>query len=476
MATETPIYKLPYITPQDPARKYPQRHNEQADKTEEALVKVVGDATAAGTAAAQAAAGPAVALELDAADVVMGDDYRALRVVTSQEYAVPITDQDGYVAGGVLADGVWNFEKPVLIQGVPGTTLQPVTTHQGWAIPFVDEDGYVAGGIRADGTAVFYKLASGMASVLQMANEAIGYTRSDKTKVATQGDSLTNGYFGGSSGHTADAYPAKLQTLLGAGVSVSNISTSGWCVDEVAARTGALKLPLTVSGGSIPASGSVNATTPVAVGWGGASRGINGTLAGVPGKLTSPPLASSTYTFARTTAGVAVPVPAGTVFVPDYAGHLGETNIIFLGRNDVSLNVTGSESSVSEHIAAGVSRIVDAMTTNVKQALIVSVTTTVSEERGTARYATVTEANRILAEKYPSRFLDLRGYLVTQAIYDLGLTPTATDLAKMAADTLPPSIMDPGADGTGDGTHYSKATAALVAQQVFNYLTTREWV
>lgn len=427
-----------------------------------------GDSSEGTKEAARVAAREAVAVS----DVVQGDDPRALRLVEAQDYSIPFVDEGGYVSGGVQADGTFNMEKPPRVFGEAAVTMFPLNgPTDDWAIPFVDADGYVAGGIRKDGTAEFFKLkGGGGGSAVDIANEMIGFTRSSRKRVSCIGDSLTNGYFDGAGGKTADSYPTKLQALLGAGVEVFNLSTSGLAVDEVAIRVGAFPLPLTVAGGSIPASGDVAVTTSATIGWGIAS-GYNGSLAGVPGRLTRTEGSTKAFTFRRTTAGSAVPVSAGTVFVPDYAGHDKDTLVIFLGRNDVSQQITGGESSVVDHVVAGVTRIMEWASPTIKQVLVLGATTNTNEVSGTGGHATITAINQRLKERFSSRFFDMRRYLVDRAIYDLGITPTATDREKMAGDTLPPSIMDP-----GDSTHYSRGTAALVAAQVNEYLNTRGWV
>jgi len=399
-------------------------------------------------------------------------DPRLSRRVQFGDYAQPFADINGYVAGGVQNDGVWNFEKSPRVKGQQDVTMRPLNT-TGWAIPFADKDGYVAGGIRPDGTAEFLKLKlppGAVSDPLGDANLAAGYSRSSRYRVAAIGDSLTDGYFGGVANQDADSYPTKLQALMPAGVQVFNLGNSGYTVDEEAVRIGALPVPLTVTGGSIPTSGPVGVTTTAVIGWraSGTTRTIPGTLAGVPGTLTRT-TSDTAFTFTRTTPGSAVAVGGAPVFVPDMAGHSGDTAIILLGRNNVSFNVPGPDASIGEHVAKGIARIVNWLSPQIKHVLVVSATTTQAETSGTAGYNTIADINARLLAAYPTRFLDLRAYLVNQAIYDLGITPTTADTTAMAADTLPPSIMD-------DSTHWSKATAVLVAAQINNYLTTRGWV
>lgn len=389
-------------------------------------------------------------------------------------YTHVFADAGGYVAGGVTDSGEFNFEQPPTVMGAGATTLLPVDD-ENIAFAFTDKDGYSPFIIYRDGTV--WAAGLGSDTALANANEAVGFTKSIADEVACIGDSLTNGYFGGSSGHTADAYPAKLQALMPAGVTVYNVSTSGWCVDEVAVRIGAIPVPLTVAGGSIPASGAVEVTTTAVIGFRSLGNvvSIPGSLAGIPGTLRREN-SNTVFTFTRTTTGAATAVPAGTLFAPDQAGHSARTSVILLGRNDVSWGATGAEATVAEHIAAGVKRIVDWHSRQLKQVLVLSPTTSVNEERGSAGHTTVTTAGQLLQNMFGAKYFDLRRYLIEEAIYDLGITPTSTDLAKMSADTLPPSIMDPGSAGTGDAVHWSKATASLVAQKINEYFTAREWI
>lgn len=390
-------------------------------------------------------------------------------------YAIPFVDEDGGVAGGVHKTGYFNFELPPRTQGQSGVTFQPVMA-PGWWVAFTDADGYVAFGVKTDGTVVAPKLQGGGGgtggTALEHANTALGYTRTLRNKVTAIGDSLTEGFFGGLSGQTADAWPAKLQTLVGGSVTVTNLAASGLTVDEEAVRIGVIPVPLTVEGGQIPASGPVPVTTTAVIGWRalGINRSFSGSLAGIPGTLARKD-SDTVFTFTRTTAGTAVPVPAGTVWASALAGRNAETLVIMLGHNNVAYDIRGTDATVAAHVRKGIKRIVDWHSRDLKQVLFLSVTPKSYWLTGDDRHSTCLQINAELFEDYGPRYYNLHSYLVNRAIYDLGLTPTAEDLTAIAGNTLPPSIMDP-----GDTTHWSKATAALVGQRVHEYLTTRDWI
>lgn len=400
-------------------------------------------------------------------DVITGSDSRALRATESDVYAIPFSDEEGYIAGGFQIDGSFNTQLPMRVQGVD-VTATPITNDE-WAHVYTDDEGYVAFGIRKNGK-VHISAASDVKAV---ANTSIGYTRSDRTRVACIGDSLTNGYFDSGPGKTADAYPAKLQALVPSGVTVFNLGSSGWASDEVAAKLGALELRLSVKGGVIPATvTAVYVTSPADLRGLRADAAIyvQGSLGGVPGQFFRQANKPELY-FSRKTAGVATPVPDNTLFIPEHAGHDYDTSIVFLGRNDYNLSIVGGNNDVAEQTLTGVKRIVDWHSRDLKQVLVVSPTTNTGELRGTWGWQMITKAGRLLQEEFGPKYFDLRKYLIYQAIYDLGITPTAADVKNMEGDTLPPSIMD----GT-DTTHYSRATAALVAAQMNNQLRIREWI
>lgn len=389
-----------------------------------------------------------------------------ISTIPHPSYAVPVMDAAGYIAGGWLQDGTHNTEKAPRVMGATGVTAQPVQA-PGWAFVYADAEGRVAYGVRTDGTFVAHKGATADLDPAAIGSAIIGLTRSKRDAVIAVGDSLTAGHYEGSGNQYQDSYPAKLAEML-PGVTVTNAAQSGMTVDEEAIRMGAFPLPLTVTGGSIPASGPVGVTTPAVIGWRNpdAVRTFPGSLAGVPGDLSR--AADGSLTFTRGTPGSAVAVPAGTQWSTPYDDHHADTMLVMLGRNNVGQSATVPGKTVAEHVVDGIARIVDWHSRGLAQVLVLSVTTRTDETEGTGGHATVVAINDALSATYGPRYFDLRRYLVDQAIYDLGLTPTPEDLDAMDGDTLPPSIMD-------DSTHYTRETAELVAAQVHDYLTTRDW-
>lgn len=390
-----------------------------------------------------------------------------LRPADDTVYAIPLVDHDGHVAAGVQRDGRFNFESPPTVGGTTAT-FQPISA-PGYAFAFTDSQGNVAAGITTDGRFIAPAMDSQTASdSLSAANDWLGYTKTRTDAITTIGDSLTYGYFDGSPGPTSDSWPSVLAGLLGSSVTVTNLGRSGYTVDEEAIYVGAYPLPLTVSGGSIPASGSVTVSTTASIGWATPERTLTytGTLANVPGTLSR--AADGTLTFTRTATGNSTPVPAGEMFVSDKAGHDDEILTVLLGRNNISFGASGESSTMADHVVNGIRRIVDWQSRDMSKVLVLSVTNTQAETIGTAGHATVIEINDRLKDVYGPRFLDIRSPLVHDSLDALGISPTQEDLDAMAADAIPPSIM-------GDNTHWTKDGHEFVAGLINTWLTDRDW-
>ena len=325
----------------------------------------------------------------------------------------------------------------------------PIEAGTGWAHPFTDSAGRVAGGFTEGGV---FRLAQPLDAPRSVAS---------RTQVACIGDSLVRGYTGGTAWDLPDAWPAKLAELL-PGVDVVNAGSGGNTIDDARFRIGALRVYIEIKDGVIPPSGSVEAIVQQRIGL-DESRVNNywGVLAGVRGDLTR--TADGSWTFTRSNAGTAVPVQGKQLLVRDdlYPNH---TAILWMGRNDVTYAAKGAENDVIEHVLSSILSMVEHLRPAQKQFLVLSVVNQSNERPGSARYEQIVKINEGLAALFPGRYMDIRSWMVNQAIYDAGLTPTATDQEAMAADAPPPQIMD-------GGSHYIKAVAPLLAARFADFLT-----
>lgn len=242
--------------------------------------------------------------------------------------------------------------------------------------------------------------------------------------VAAWGDSLTFGNQGIDKGD----YPKQLQPLII--LPVVNEGVSGQTSTQIGVREGGVPTYATVAGGVIPASGGVTVTFPVGyepVTSEGPAGGTPGTIMGVHGLVT---LASTAFTFTRSTAGTAVNAPGSPRFVVDtpYAAYLP---VFWEGRNNY-LHGEQIKSDLADQVAsipAGQNYLVMSIINVDLQ----------NEWKGGVSYNIIVNLNQELAAIYGSHYLDIRGVLVDS--YDPALV---TDVSDFEHDDVPTSLHDIG--------------------------------
>lgn len=276
-----------------------------------------------------------------------------------------------------------------------------------------------------------------------------------ESTVACYGDSLTES--------TSNPWPPILATLTG--LTVVNRGISGQGAADIILRQGGLQPRLTLAA-DIPAE-----TTPVSVtvvdpadGWrtnGTGTFGFGGTLAGVPGTLIHN-LVDGTWTFTRTTAGSATPVPAGTPFVPGATQRNPTAHqILWAGRNNI-----GNLAIVRDLLGLAIERGIE---TQVRRYLVVGVTNGTTEGVGTTNYNRIIEHNRLLKARYGKFFYDIRRDFIDRGLSIAGITPTADDNTAIADDRPPASLM-------ADSLHPNAAGYQVVAQLIGEKLVDLGWV
>lgn len=393
-------------------------------------------------------------------------------LVTGYMYA--ITDEMDNILFGIRLDGTVEFGGGATVAGVPpagSVTVSMLAPDTLKRLPLPQADYGAKAGLGRNLHAP---------PLSDVAVRALVST----VDVVCWGDSMTDGW------PTSDftdratmAYPGVLDSLL-ANATVHNAGSTGQSADEIALRQGGLVLRVTVTGGEIPASGGVTVTVDSTIAWRldrGFSQnrdvsGVYGTLAGVPGRMTR---SSSTLTFTRTTAGSAVPVTGAQRFVSSEGeDNATRVQILFAGRNDIGYSSAAGD--IHDRVVNAYIAMVEKARLHIvrPRILIAGVLTASGEKTGSGNHTVITRINATLETLYPDYYArdtqgrDFRGYLVNQAIHDLGITPTATDLDRIAGDTLPPSIM---ASGGADSVHYSVDCAAEVAAWWKDRLVERGW-
>jgi lysophospholipase L1-like esterase len=238
--------------------------------------------------------------------------------------------------------------------------------------------------------------------------------------VAAWGDSLTSGF----DGITDEGdYPSLLQKLIV--LPVENLGVSGQTSTQIGVREGGIPAYVTVTGGSIPATG-VRVTFPTGyepVTLGGPAGGVTGSILGVHGTVT---LATGVYTFTPTASGSAASAPGSPQFVVD-TPHAGYLPVFWEGRNNPF-----AESQVLSDIAAQVATV-----PSKQDYLVMSIinTSTSSEWIGGSSYLAIISLNNQLANTYGSHYLDIRHVLVSS--YD---PAQITDVSDYQHDDVPTSL------------------------------------
>lgn len=260
------------------------------------------------------------------------------------------------------------------------------------------------------------------------------------------GDSLTEG--AGVSNRSL-IVPVTVARLMG-GRRYHNGGLGGNGSLGIAARAKAIPTLVTVSGDTLPATGSVQLTNVST--WllnGAGTRRLSVTIAGVPGILErinqpaggGPP---QPYVFIRSTPGEAVHVAPGTPLGLDNGDMAKWTTIIWAGRNDAW--------SKPDTILANIRAIVDAIDVQEKRFVILSVLNGQNEGTGTTAHRSITTLNETIRQAYPSNFLDVRASLAAG-------TPDDTVPANLRADSI----------------HLNDAGYGRVADEVSAFLRDRQW-
>lgn len=373
---------------------------------------------------------------------------------TESGYAWAVTDEVGRLALAVDTAGmvVGSIPQPaptdVLVPEISGTTPNRklwVLNHSSGQRDLVTDSGDPRDAVMSSGAILF---TDNTARKCYIPSQGVTRAYPDRTVIACWGDSLT-----------ADGgWAAELDTLLTA-VTVSNLGNPGYTSDEIAIRQGGYSLTVEVSGGSIPGSGSVSVTSTqsflanTAVQWSQAGKlaGVSGTLSRAIGD------GWDEMTFTRTGSGSPVSVPVDATFISDDAlAYENSVVIIQAGRNDAN-TAPGANFDLPGSVVSAHEAMVDALKPFHKEVLVMGVVST-SDGAGSAIHNKYMNVNGSLKARFGNRFLDLHDYMVNTAIYDLGITPTSGDLAAIAINAVPPSIMNP-----ANMTHYSTAAGAKAA-------------
>lgn len=272
------------------------------------------------------------------------------------------------------------------------------------------------------------------------------------------GDSLT----AGNEGYVQRGqYPEDLQGMLAQPFIMQNEGIGGQTSTQIGVREGGISTTVTVLGGVIPASGSVQVEFPA--GYEpitGADQQISASILGVPGTVAS----SSTLAapvFTRTKSGDSVSATDPTALTVDTTYTTGPSYIplFWEGRNDprgTQADAQATIDNISKQVAVAQS----------KTYLVMSIINGnyTGEIKGTNAYNQIISLNNALASTYSNHYLDIRSILVGS--YD---PASAVDVSDYNNDEPPTSLRAifgtgvlAGAIGPGDTTLTVNVTAGYL--------------
>lgn len=218
---------------------------------------------------------------------------------------------------------------------------------------------------------------------------------------------------------------------------------------------------VTVTGGVIPASGSVGVTLSQSV-YTSANEDQNvpdgkvlrGWLAGIECEISGD---GGSYQLTRVRSGTQKSVLAGLPFIDawEQRHRIGTAQLLWIGRNGYGM-------SVLDYVAASVKF-------HLGPTLVLGVTTALTETAGTGAHTTITALNFALGQQYGARFFDVRAWLMSDGLASVSLTPTANDLADIAAGTIPRGLL------AADGIHFNADGYHAIAIGVFQKLQSLGW-
>lgn len=279
----------------------------------------------------------------------------------------------------------------------------------------------------------------------------------------------------GSIGYWLESYLGYRWTAIAKGISAQ-------FPVHISQRQGSTPITLTVSGNSVPATGTVAVTAinndgPFRYRGAFANEQL-GTVLGVPMKLTTPGDAVDppNYLLEQFAGTAAVAVPVGSTFIIaddilDYA-----VNVFWHIRNgpfSVS-DATFYTDLMAQKVRAKSNRFIVMGTWNFS---------TGSEDTGSANLTLVNQINAALATIYGTSFFDVRAFLRGDAPYDgstyssaftlLGLTPSAADATALALGRIPDTFLHPANDTNHpNNVGYQAAALGLIE----HFMVRKGWV
>ena len=294
------------------------------------------------------------------------------------------------------------------------------------------------------------------ANVLQYIKNNLPSEITAKSYLVCWGDSLTYGI-----GGDTTSYPSVLATE--SGLTTYNCGIPGETSTDIAARSNANVFKVSVAGGVIPASGSVNVTFDSINGYGvspklwygeygGDFSGVLGADVeamdgGIHGRIT---YSSPDFLFTRTTDGDAITSDRPMSYRSDFVNaNLNNENsiwIIWAGQNGG--NAISDVRSMIEHHRKVNNRFI----------VIPKITSTDSIDSD-------------FFEEFGDRCIFIRKYLINYGLDDAGITPTAQDIIDIDNGIVPLSLR-----AVDESVHLNDTSYTILGKMVYRKLKDFGWI
>lgn len=150
----------------------------------------------------------------------------------------------------------------------------------------------------------------------------------------------------------------------------------------------------------------------------------------------------------------------------DAVTYRDKFTIIWAGRND---NKSGDLIyKTRDHIRAMHNNLGEEAK---KHCLILSVCNGIADKEGegSAPHKNIIRLNNVLKASFVDQYIDVRTYMVCQAIYDLGIEPSKQDLEDMAQDAIPRRFLS-------DNVHFNTLGYEATGKYLARIIKERGWI
>lgn len=290
------------------------------------------------------------------------------------------------------------------------------------------------------------------------------YTKSNLYEICMYGDSLTEN--GNGSTSIVDYLRNKINNNK---ISILNFGKGGQSSGTIAWRQGGLIIT-TSQDAKIPASNEESVIVEISISSGnilnfvGVNTDLDCEVLNIPCKM-SINTSNSTITLKRNDNGNAIDIPSGTVIHSTQEKYMKDTQIIWIGKNDIpnagNYQITG--------VLSNIQSMINHLSPEIKRFIILSVITSTTQTIGTDQYNTIIDINNSLKQLYPNNYVDIQNYLVNNCIYDMNLVPTELDLQDIQNGTIPRQLLS-------DGVHPNPQCREYISNFIYNNLFDRGWI